>query len=281
MLWYWPRSGPRAGRRRSILSGCAAAASVRSRTTTPATAPGRGTSSSCGTAAGRSCGVRPLLPAGRLGDAPGDEAGVRPLRARQELGPVGRVALEGVLRSSSSSPSPRVPGRGRWERRCRAGRRGRRRDALGHARNRSGGRCDRAGSRGRFGPPGARPSRRRGDPVRRAVRPGGERDQGQPRRSARLVLLRERHRARRRRGRGRAQRGRRAWWDYRDWSRRMAAPSSSVRFRSRSCTAGTESGGRPKSTRRQASTPRRTRCYVCSAAPAARGSRMFPARGRA
>ena len=59
---------------------------MRSRTTTPATAPGRGTSSSGGTAAGRSCGVRPLPPAGRLGDAPGDEAGVRPLRARQELG---------------------------------------------------------------------------------------------------------------------------------------------------------------------------------------------------
>ena len=278
VLWYWATFGP-TGRRRSILSGCAAAASVRSRTTTPATAPGRGTSSSCGTAAGRSWrspGYR--SPEGR-GDAPGDEAWVVRLQP-SELGPVGRVALEGVLRALRRPRPRRVPGgedgsAGAAQAAADGG------ATLWVTRETGAEVVVTAQVPAGDSPPGARPSRRRGDPVRRAVRPGGERDQGQPRRSARLVLLRERHRARRRRGRGRAQRGRRGLVGLPRLVSRMAAPVVVGAFRSRSCTAGTESGGRLRSTRRRASTPRRTRCYVCSAAPAARGSRMSSGRGRA
>ena len=64
-----------------------------------------------------------------------------------------------------------------------------------------------------------------------------------------------------------------AWWDYRDWSRRMAAPVVVGAF-PEPFLHGWDGERRPAESTRRASTPRRTRCYVCSAAPAARGSRM-------
>ena len=202
VLWYWAEFGRPAGRRRSRSQrGAAAAATACSARTTPA--PRAAATGAVLRVDGRR--VRTRAGSGR---APA-RAGTAGSSARRSPARFARTPCDEPCGASSParSSSLRCALAGCGGRRRPRGRHG---DALDHARSRRRACCSTATvPAGPDRHAGARPRGRRRDALRRPLRPGDRRDRGESAdAAARLVLLRERHRAPT--GRGRVPAARRA-----------------------------------------------------------------------